>query len=95
MRKFVLSENTIDCPSCDGDGTENCMGYEICIDCDGEGQINQEFWDGDFVKHKHQDLEGWIFGFDGEKAIVAIVDEDDEETRLIYRVEELEHADEG
>ncbi len=95
MRKFILSENTINCPSCDGDGTQNCMSFDACIDCDGEGQINQEFWDGDFVKHKHQDLEGWIVGFDGEKAIVEIVDEDDEETRLIYRVEELEHADEG
>ena len=92
MRKFVLSENTIDCPSCDGDGSQNCMGYADCIDCDGKGQINQEFWDGDFVKHRDQDLQGWIVGFDGEKAIVEI-DDDDETTQLIYRVEELDHGE--
>ena len=93
MRKFVLSENTISCPSCEG--------YEYnhnpfdCFDCDGEGKIQEEFWDGDFVKHRHQDLEGWIVGFDGCKAIVEINDDDEEETtQLIYRVEELVHAKE-
>ena len=99
MRKFVLSENTIDCPSCDGEGsqdyTEHSNFVDSCIDCDGEGQIQDEFWDGDFIKHKHQDLKGWIVGFDGCKAIVEIVDDDEESTQLIYRVEELEHADEG
>ena len=93
MRKFVISENTIDCPSCNGDAILNYS--ESCIDCDGEGQIQDEFWDGDFIKHKHQDLKGWIVGFDGCKAIVEIVDDDEESTQLIYRVEELEHADEG
>jgi len=95
MRKFVLSENTIDCPSCDGDGTQNCIGYADCIDCDGIGKIHEEFWDGDFIKHEHQQLEGWIVGFDGCKAIVEIVDDDEKSTQLIYRVEELEHAEEG
>ena len=93
MRKFVLSENTIDCPSCDGDGTQNCMGYADCIDCDGEGQINQEFWEGDYVTHRNQDLQGWIVGFDGCKAIIEIEDDDEEETRLIYRVEELDQGE--
>ena len=100
MRKFVLSENTIDCPSCNGDGAIDCLGYEICIDCDGEGKIHQEFWDGDYVKHKYQDLEGWIVGFDGSKAIVEILEDEKEDselligTRLTFRVEELEHAKE-
>ena len=93
-RKFVLSENKIDCPSCNGDGTQNCLGYADCIDCDGEGKIQGEFWDGDFVKHKQQDLQGWIVGFDGCKAIVEIDDDEEEEiTQLIYRVEELEHGE--
>ena len=93
-RKYILSENTIDCPSCDGDGTFNCSGYGICLDCDGEGKVHDEFWEMDFVKHKHQDIQGWIVGFDGEKAIVEVVEDDENETRLIYRVEELEHAQE-
>jgi RecJ-like exonuclease len=96
MRKFVLSERQIPCPSCNGEGLQNYMGYADCIDCDGEGLIQDEFWDGDFVKHRNQDLQGWIVGFDGCKAIVEINDDDEEEeTRLIYRLEELEHAKEG
>ena len=93
MRKFILSENTIPCPSCEG-YKYNHNPFD-CFDCDGEGVIFDEFWDGDFVKHKHQDLEGWIVGFDGCKAIVEINDDDEEETtQLIYRVEELVHAEE-
>ena len=101
MRKFILSEDTIDCPSCDGDGTYSCSGdgfsissNAVCIDCDGEGQIHDCFWEMDYVRHKDQDIEGWIVGFDGEKAIIEVVEDDEEETRLIYRVEELEHAKE-
>ena len=100
-RKYILSENTIDCPSCDGDGTYKCSGDNfsirsnaICFDCDGEGLVHEEFWEMDFVKHKHQDIEGWIVGFDAEKAIVEVLEDDENETRLIYRVEELEHAQE-
>ena len=86
-RFYVIGNEEIDCPSCDG--------FSPCFDCDGEGKILPTFWDGDFVKHKHQDLEGWIVGFDGCKAIVEINDDDeDETTQLIYRVEELEHAKE-
>lgn len=93
MRKFVLSENTIDCPSCNGEGAIDCMGYEICIDCDGEGKIHEEFWDGDFIWHKSQNLFGWIVGFDGSKAIVELGD-DGEEIKITCSVDELEHAKE-
>jgi len=95
MRKFVLSGNKIDCPSCDGDGTQNSFyNYYKCLDCDGEGQIYDEFWQGNYVKHKDQDLEGWIVGFTGNKAIVEIVDKDENSTQIIYEVDELEHAKE-
>ena len=97
MRKFVLSENTINCPSCDGDGTQDYTEHsnfvDSCIDCDGEGQINLEFWDGDFVFNKTQNLFGWIVGFDGSKAIVAIDDDEDEETTMTCSVEELEKGE--
>lgn len=93
MRKFVLSENTIDCPSCDGDGTQNCIGYADCIDCDGEGKIYEEFWDGDFIFHKAQNLFGWIVGFTGSKAIIEIDDDEDEETTMTCSVEELEKGE--
>ena len=97
MRKFILSENTIDCPSCNAKGSYD-SGYfpyfRDCLDCDGEGKIHPTFWDGDFVKHRNQDLQGWIIGFDGCKAIVEIDDDDEDETKqLIYRVEELEHGE--
>jgi len=94
MRKFVLSENKIDCPSCDGEGTQTCTGYADCIDCidcDGEGKIQEEFWDGDFVWHRTQNLFGWIVGFTGNKAIVELGD-DEEEIRITCSVEELEQG---
>ncbi len=85
-RFYVLGNEEIDCPSCDG--------YSPCFDCDGEGKILPTFWDGDFVKHKTQNLQGWIVGFAGNKAIVEIVDKDENSTKIIYEVDELEHAKE-
>lgn len=94
MRKFILSERQIPCPSCDGDGTQNCMGYADCIDCDGEGLVFDEFWQGDFVRYRKQDLEGWVVGFTGNEVIVAVVDdEDDEEIEFTFKAEELEHGE--
>ena len=99
MRKFVLSENKIDCPSCDGDGTYRSSGENfsirsnaVCIDCDGEGKIQEEFWDGDFVWHRTQNLFGWIVGFHGNKAIVELGD-DGEEIKMTCSVEELEQGE--
>ena len=106
IRKYILSENTINCPSCGGSGTYSCSGENfdissnaICFDCDGEGQVHDEFWQMEYVRHKHLDIKGWIVGFDGGKAIVEVVEDDEEKifqlvTRLKYRVEELEHAEE-
>ena len=85
-RFYVLGNEEIDCPSCDG--------FSPCLGCDGEGKILPTFWDGDFVKHKTQNLQGWIVGFAGNKAIVEIVDKDENSTKIIYEVDELEHAKE-
>ena len=100
-RKYILSENTIDCPSCDGDGTYRCSGENfsirsnaICFDCDGEGQVHEEFWEMEYVRHKRKNVKGWIVGFDAEKVIVEFLNKDDNERRIICRVEELEHAEE-
>jgi hypothetical protein len=96
MRKFVLSERMICCESCNGEGSQNCMGYADCIDCDGVGLIQDEFWEGDFVRYRKQDLEGWVVGFTGNEVIVAVVDdEEDKEIKFNFRAEELEHAKEG
>lgn len=96
MRKFILSENTIDCPSCNAKGSYD-SGYfpyfRDCLDCDGEGKIHPTFWDGDFVFHKTQNLFGWIVGFTGSKAIVEIDDDEDEETTITCNVEELEQGE--
>ena len=97
-RKFILSERQIPCPSCNGKGSYD-SGYfpyfRDCLDCDGEGLIYPTFWDGDFVRYRKQDLEGWIVGFTGNEVIVSVVDdEEDEEIEFTFKAEELEHAKE-
>ena len=92
-RKFILSDRKIPCPSCNG--YEYSHNPFDCFDCDGEGVIFDEFWQGDYVKYRKQDLKGWIVGFTGNDVIVTVVDdEENEEIEFTFKAEELEHAEE-
>lgn len=57
----------------------------------------KSYSEGDYVKHKYQNYKGWIVGFEGNKAIVEIVNSEEEDCDLLpystleFFVQDLEH----